>query len=298
MMYPQRLDSLAQTAAGHELSYDADAVRRLDPEVRARAEAELVRRVEVGDVLAFETVAKLGLTAAGPALERQRDHGSRWHRSTAARALFLLRGDAMPATGDPLSRGLNAWALRSSDRPETIPALLALLNDTSLHARVHASEGLLQKLGLEPLAAPRGSPLRRVALAISSELPSLWPLGAAELNYVLGAVYGKASPDALDLRYRTSADPASMARFWDEATGGKAFSIANLVGMDEHDRSFAETVLVARLVDGDLHALRALWALDVTGWGQHVRTAIPFIAAQPVARKAYEDALVAAPEQP
>jgi hypothetical protein len=93
--YEQWLDSLAQTAASHELSYDAAAVRRLSPEVRACAEAELVRRVDAGDTLAFEPAGTLGLTAAVPALERYRDTGTRWHRSVAARALFLLRGRAI-----------------------------------------------------------------------------------------------------------------------------------------------------------------------------------------------------------
>ena len=41
MTYEQWLDALAQTAAAHELSYDAATVRRLSPAIRALAEAEL-----------------------------------------------------------------------------------------------------------------------------------------------------------------------------------------------------------------------------------------------------------------
>ncbi len=295
MTYEAWLDTLAQTAAEHELTYDAAAVRRLAPDVRARAEAELVRRVEAGDPLAFEPAGALGLAAATPALERHRDHGGRWHRSAAARALFLLRGEQIPTSTDPLARGLDAYALKVSDRPEAIPALLALLDDPSLHARVHASEGLVEKLGLNKLAEPRGSPLRRMMLAICTDLPTLWPLGAAELHHVLSAVSRGESPESLDLRYRTSPDPDAMGRFWAEATGWKAFTVSTIVGMDDHDRSFAETVLIARLTGGDVNAVRALWALDVPGWASHVRAALPRFADNPVIRKAYEAALLAAP---
>jgi hypothetical protein len=293
--YEAWLDTLAQTAAEHELTYDAAAVRRLAPDVRARAEAELVRRVEAGDPLAFEPAGALGLAAATPALERHRDHGGRWHRSAAARALFLLRGEQIPTSTDPLARGLDAYALKVSDRPEAIPALLALLDDPSLHARVHASEGLVEKLGLNKLAEPRGSPLRRMMLAICTDLPTLWPLGAAELHHVLSAVSRGESPESLDLVYRPSVDRDAMARFWAEAIGWKAFTVSTIVGMDDHDRSFAETVLIARLLDGDLNALRAVWALDVPGWSAHVRAALPRVAENPVIRKAYEAALAAAP---
>jgi len=44
-----------------------------------------------------------------------------------------------------------------------------------------------------------------------------------------------------------------------------------------------------------VNALRALWALDVPSRSSHVRAAIPFMEAQPVVKRAYEAALVAAP---
>jgi hypothetical protein len=293
--YEEWLATLGETAAAHELTYDAAAVRRLDPAVRAQAEAELVRRVSAGDLLAFEPAGALGLSAAAPELERHRARGNAWTRSAAARGLFLLRGDAMPASADPLVRGLDAYALKVSDRPEAIPALLALVEDPSIHARVHASEGLVQKLGLDPLAGPRASPLRRMMLATSSNLPTLWPIGAAELRYVLGAVADGEAPEVLGLRYQPSGDAEAISRFWAEAVGWKPYTIKNIVGMDDHDRSFAETVLVARLEDGDVQVLKAMWALAVPGWAAHVRAALPFVAQHPVITKAYEDALVAAP---
>jgi hypothetical protein len=93
MNYAEWLDTLAETARSHELSYDASAVRRLDPADRARAEAHLLDLVGAGDVLAFETVGKLGLAAAVPHLEKHRADANAWGRGAAARALFELRGD-------------------------------------------------------------------------------------------------------------------------------------------------------------------------------------------------------------
>jgi hypothetical protein len=290
MTYEDWLATLQDTVAAHELTYDAEAVRRLGPGVRERAEAELVRRVGAGDTMAFEPAGALGLSDAAADLERHRSHGTSARQSAAARALFLLRGDTLEPSKGGLERGLDAYALKTSDRPEAIPALLALLHDPSVHARVHASEGLVEKLGLNDLASPRGSPLRRMMLAICTNLRTLWPLGARELYDVLSAVHGGAAPEALGLPYAPSRDADAMARFWAEATGWRPFDLANLAAMGVHDRAFAETVLIARLVSGDLHALAALRGLEVQGWPAHVRAALPLVAAHAEIAKAYADA--------
>lgn len=291
MNYTEWLASLDATAAAHEISYDAAAVRGLAGDVRAGAEAELVRRVAAGDVLAFATVGELGLTAAISHLEVHKDASSAWVRGAAARALFDLRGDGLPKSDDALMRGLDAWTLKQSPRAEAIPALFPLLADPGVQARVHAAEGLIAKLGLSALAEVRGSPLSRMTLAHSSQLPTLWPLAAAELRDALRAVHEGASVDAAGLHYVPTTDPHVLAQFWEQCIGWKAFGLDNVRAMSEHDRAFAETVLVSRLRSGDVNALDAVATLGVVGWKAHARAALPNVAKDARITRAYEDAL-------
>lgn len=172
---------------------------------------------------------------------------------------------------------VDVYALKVSDRPEAIGLLLPLLAHPGVHARVHAAEGLVQKLGLTALAEPRGSPLRRMMLAQCSNLPTLWPLGGVELHEALLAVHAGSSPESLDLVHRESADPMAVARFWEQATQRMPFDVPNIVAMSEHDRAWAETVLLARLTNGDVQALRAISALNVRRWPTHVRAAMPLV---------------------
>jgi hypothetical protein len=292
MTYAEWLDTLAETARSHELSYDAAAVLRLPPADRARAETHLLDLVGAGDVLAFETVGKLGLAGAIPHLERHRAGTNAWARGAAARALFELRGDPIAADSEnSVVRGLDAYALKTSDRPEAIPALFPFLSDPGVHGRVHSAEGLVEKLGLAKLAEPRGSPLRRMMLAQCSHLPTLWPLGAAELRDVLWSVYRGARPEALGLVYVPSADASAMERFWAQCLAHQPFDLEILRGMGPHDRAFAETVLVSRLRSGDVNALLALRELNPPGWRVHLRAAVPFVEKHPQIAKAYDDEL-------
>lgn len=273
----------------HELDYDPQWVRALPEEWLAEGLAEMGRRVARGDTMAFEPAAQLGIQEVIPALERFRAQGTPSQREFAARALFRLRGDPMPTSVsiDLLTRGLDAYTLRTSDRPEAIPALLALLTDSGLHARIHAAEGLVEKLGLTEVAAPWGSPLRRLLLAVSSHLPTAWPDAALELQRVLSAVHSGAKPEELDLVYVPSSDPQTMARFAAEASNRKPFDATNLLALGPHDRSYAATVLIARLRSGDVHAPPALRVLGVVGWERHVRAALPFMERNPDIARAF-----------
>lgn len=276
-----------------ELNYDPELVRQVAPHLRGEAEAEILRRVEQGDMLAFETAAALKLTAAVAALQEQRHRGTLFSRAAAERALFSLHGDPLPVDerADPILRGLDAFALARSDSPDAIPALLALLSDPGVHARVHASEGLVEKLGLKPLARPQGSPLHTLLLGVSSQIPSVWPQAASALRPILAAVRAGHSPESLDLVHRPSADPEALNRFWSQATKWHPFDVANIESMSEHDRAFAEMVLVTRLRFGDVNALQALRALRVPGWASHVRAALPWVEKRTDVVTAYQAAL-------
>ena len=116
-----------------------------------------------------------------------------------------------------------------------------------------------------------------MSLALVSALPTLWPLGAAEVRAALTAVHAGASPSSLDLVHRPSLDPAAVPEFWRQAQKWLPFDTANIARMSDHDRAWAETVLVSRVTHGDVNALRALVALSVPLWRGHARAALPFL---------------------
>jgi len=285
--YEQWRRSLADDARAHELSYDAAAVARLPGPDRARAEADLLALVSEGDPMAFDTVARLGLVAALPALDRAMNAGSAWVRAAAARAVFELRGDPLAESSEGLDAGLDAWSLKESDRPEAIPALFPFLDDPGVHARVHAADGLVEKLGLTALAEPWGSPLRRMKLAHCSKLPTLRALGTAELRSALSAVFEGASPKALDLIHRPSEDPRLFPAFRSQCQARQPIDVNLLRAMSDHDRAHALTMLLSRLGSGDVHALAAVEALHTPGWRAHLRAALPLVAGQPEVEAAY-----------
>jgi hypothetical protein len=114
-------------------------------------------------------------------------------------------------------------------------------------------------------------------LAQSSTLDTLWPLGAAELSLVFGRILQGTDPSALDLVYIPSDDPSAVERFWTNATSWQPFDVDAITGMGPHDRGWAETVLVSRLVHGDLDAAKAMVALEVPRWAAHLEAAISVI---------------------
>ncbi len=263
------IESMARDADDPRvLTYDTQAVRDLTGDVRTAAEDALSARVRAGDWKAFEPAAELKLAHLAPDLERAAQSASAWVRACALRALFALRGDPLPTgtTTDPILQGLDAYALKTSTRPEAIPALLGLLRDPSVIARVHASEGLVEKLGLTPFQAQRPSPLQRLSMAIASRLPSVWQRAASELHALLGAVSRGHDPIALDLVYRPGPHPDVVQRFWAHAQVWEPFDVATLRLLDGHDRAWVESVLNGRLASADHHAATALAELAPSGW--------------------------------
>ncbi|MSP93558.1 MAG: hypothetical protein EXR79_17495, partial [Myxococcales bacterium] len=266
----------ATLAARTGLDYDIVGLSALQPADRTRAEAELLRRTEAGDTFAFEPVGRLKLAAAVPALERHRDHGGAWPRAAAARALFHLRGDPIATDDQPgdVLRGLDAFALRQSDRPEAVGLLLGLLTDDGLVTRSHAVDGLVEKLGLQAAAAPRGAPLHRLAMALSSRLASVWQPAAIDLQVLLPAARQGIPLAALDLEYAPSRDPTLLPALVATMPTDRPFDLAGIGAMGRHDRAWAETAIVAGLCFGEQRSLDAVRALGVAGWRDHVAGAL------------------------
>jgi hypothetical protein len=258
------------------LWYDWKLVRDLGPDDRVQAEAELVRLVDQGDALAFETAGILGLQGAIPGLERARDHGNQWDQAAARRALFHLRGEGLETdeNGSPVLRGLDAFALRRSPRPEAVQLLIGLLGDESHIARSHAMDGLCEKLGLTGQEQTQGSPLNRLSLLHCQHIATLWQPAAADLTVYMTALAQGASPQSLDLIHVPSRDPTLVPALWQAALERRAFDVEAIRRMGRHDRAWAETLLVCRLRSADSNALTAVVALDVPAWPDHVRAAL------------------------
>ena len=279
--YAEFVAELDATAAAHDaLDYDIAGLAALAADDRSRAEAELLRRAEAGDTLAFEPVGRLKLMAAVPGLERQRAHGEPWARAAAARALFHLCGDPIATDEQPsdLLRGLDAYALRQSDHPEAIPLLLGLLTDSGQATRSHAIDGLIEKLGLQAAAAVRGAPLHRLSMAVSSRLVTVWQPAAIDLQVLLPAARQGIPLRALDLDYVPSRDPALLVALVANMPTEVPFDLDGIRAMGRHDRAWTETAILVGLAYGSLRSIEAVRALGVVGWRDHLAAAADLAA--------------------
>ncbi len=258
-------------------AYPVDAIATMTGAERDAAVEALVYRARAGDAKAIEALGEpaLGLTASEraavePALEHARHGAGAWARAAAVRVLAKLRGGAALAAlgtnADSFLRGLGAYELKMHPDPGTVPLLLGLLMDEDTIVRVHASEGVIAKLGLDALNTGLGSPVNRLEGACASPREGRWRPACAELKAIAQAIILGADPASLDLVYVPSDDPTLARQFLMNAGQWNPHDVDMVRRMSPHDRRWAESVLVGRLEFPDIHAIDALAALAPTGW--------------------------------
>jgi hypothetical protein len=262
-------------------AYPIEALGTMAPEERSTALDALVMRARQGDAKAIEALAEPSLSLSSSerrltedALEVARRSGHAWARAAAVRALAKLQGGqdlARLAThDDAFLRGLGAYELKVHPDPATVPLLLGLLMDADTVVRVHASEGVIEKLGLGALNTGLGSPINRLDGACASQRESRWRPACAELEAIAEAIILGADPASLDLVYVPSADPGLARRFLVNAGAWLPHDVEMIRQMSPHDRRWAESVLLGRLDFPDIHAIDALAELDPPGWREQL----------------------------
>lgn len=271
-------------------AYPVGAIATMTPQQRGSAIAALVLRARIGDAKAIEALGEPGLTLSPSdatdimdALEHAKTHGNAWARAAALRMLARMRGGAeltaLAMTSDDLLRGLGAYELKQNPDPATVPILIGLLMDPDTIVRVHASEGLIQKLGLAKYNTALGSPVNRIDSGCAARFETIWHPACAELRAISEAIVLGASPESLDLVHVPSKDPTMTRQFFINASQWKPHDLALIQQLGPHDRRWAESVLLGRLEFPDMHAIAALVALDVRGWRAVVGEAVASFAA-------------------
>jgi len=72
----------------------------------------------------------------------------------------------------------------------------------------------------------------------------------------------------------SSLDPQLVERFWHAAAHREPFDLDDVRQMARHDRNWADALLIGSLDSADFHALRAVAALDLPGWREHMKSAL------------------------
>jgi|GEM_PF-4896373 len=271
-------------------AYPVDAVEAMPPSEREAALQALTFRARTGDAKAIEALGEpcLSLSPAEArdvtdALEHAKTHGNAWARAAALRMLARMRGGAeltaLAMTTDDLLRGLGAYELKQNPDPATVPILIGLLMDPDTIVRVHASEGLIEKLGLAKLNTALGSPVNRIDSGCAARFETIWRPACAELRAISEAIVLGATPESLDLVLVPSEDPTLTRQFFINASQWKPHELDLIRRLGPHDRRWAESVLLGRLEFPDMHAIAALVALDVPGWRAVVAEAVASFAA-------------------
>jgi HEAT repeat protein len=263
--------------------YDASSIIELSEEAQVKAEERLLVWSAAEDSRAVEALPFVTEERAIALLESLRGTGNTWFRASVIRTLARVRGDANDIEQlqdslqqlDPVERTLAAYSIKQSEKTSAIAPLLDLLDDPSASVRVHAQEGLVQKLGLTPFDEPRQSPLRSMQLAGMCALSTVWPSAQLKLRRVFEACLNGASPDELDLVYRGSENAELAEIFWqalaDEST---PLPLELVSAMGQHDRAWLEAVLMVRLFYCDPRSPNALMTLEADGLNVHLREAI------------------------
>lgn len=254
------------------LTYDLISFNAMGPDERARAERLLLDRARHGrDPKAIETLGIVGSPAAIPVLEALGEAPAGPVRSAANRALSKLTPSAeavrrvgadVVQAGDSLDAAFGAYDLRHMDGPEAIAGLLQALESPQDVARIHAWEGLVEKIGVaEALVKPLQTPLRTLYTRAKTPFPSVWIPAARSIRGHLTLLAGGKGADSLGLVYQPG-DPDLVARVWaGYKPDSTAFDIDAVRAMTGHDRSWAESHLYFHLSSRDPRAVVAIDAL-------------------------------------
>jgi len=268
--------------------YDAGSIAELSEEDQGKAGERLLVWSAAGDSRAVEALPFVAEERAIALLESLRGTGNTWFRASVIRTLARVRGDANDIEQlqdslqqlDPVERTLAAYSIKQSEKATAIAPLLDLLDDPSASVRVHAQEGLVQKLGLMPFDEPRQSPLRSMQLAGMCALSTVWPTAQLKLRRVFEACLSGASPDDLDLVYKASKNADLAEIFWQALKDrSKPLPLGLVSAMGQHDRAWLEAVLMARLDSCDPRSPEALMTLEAAGLDVHLREAIAIAGA-------------------
>lgn len=257
--YRRFVQSLDPASSPRALTYDIASFSRLEGLERSHGAHLLLEKARGEDVRAISTLAYIPWPEAIPDLEALRASASPATRAAAHRALARLRSapeDIARVADDLLSDSPlsidAAYELSQRDDPEAVAALLAALSADEPIVRMHAMEGLLRTLDLEDLKCDH-SPLDAIAARLFNTLDCVRLPATHAMRHVLEAVIDGASPDALDLRYVPTPDPAPLNRFL-HATDHAPDAI---LALGPHDRAWAEAVLLGELSRRDLLAPQA-----------------------------------------
>lgn len=253
--------------------YDLDALARLPINEVPAAHAILDARIRAGDLRAIETALEAGYVGLTAALKGQLDSGSAPAREAAARALANLTGapDVVARVIAALRTGptdVRIQAAHELARTPTVAARGALreaLADAEAIVRVHAWKGLLEQLDLEELAAVRHSPLGVLTVRLYTDLASVRTAAATEAGVIVERIEGGESPEDLALDGTDPGEPPEVARFVATLHADQPeIDLASMQALDPPHRAWADAVLVAALVPGDVRAARALVDLGAT----------------------------------
>jgi hypothetical protein len=294
--YQRFVQSLDAATSPRALTYDIAAFSQLEGLERSHGAHLLLEQARRGDVRAISTLAYIPWPEAIPDLEALRASASPATRAAAHRALARLRNapeDVAHVADDALSDSPlsidAAYELSQRDDPEAVAALLAALAADEPIVRMHAMEGLLRTLDLEDLKCDH-SPLDAIAARLFNTLDCVRLPATHAMRHVLEAVIDGATPDALDLRYVPTPDPAPLNRFL-HATDHAPDAI---LALGPHDRAWAEAVLLGEISRRDLLAPQAAVLIRLQDAPQALREVLQRDAAASHAPDAFTAAADAA----
>lgn len=258
-------------------TYSIDRVSELDTAERSLYVRRLIGLAEHGDEKAMLSLGALKVPeAVDPLLRYSKANGTR--ASYARRALVWLgHGQAViddiakdaltsPAMSVRAAAVLNLGELGG---PVAIDALDKCLDDSDSVVRAMAADGLIKLFHIERFTrdvdgqTDLTTPLERMKLVLSSEIPALASVGANELRTVIHALRQGGMPETVGLQLVKTMPEALSDRIGpalaDETT---TLPVEEIAAVSGQQRQWAEAILAFGLERQDARIPPALAQLD------------------------------------
>lgn len=261
------VDDVKDGGPRRSFTYDTENFEHMTPPERDAAGTLLmIRARDEQDALAIETLSKIGLDLLDSiGLPPQASlHRSAWLRCAA----WLRRTDdsitalTQDAAEDPaaISAAMSAHTLALLPGDRARDGLIALVDSTSALARVHAWQGLIDRLDLSEWEHPPQAPLARLWALKDCPIPSVWQPAAATFRRMVEELTRGATPEDVGLHYVSNTTPGLLARVWGSfAEPEGPVDTVGILRLRGHDRAAAEARLLFQFTV--FHRARALEAL-------------------------------------
>jgi hypothetical protein len=274
--YQDFLESIKVGGNRATFVYDVSGWSQTSEKEQGEIENILIKRtVESRDVRAIATLAEINSQSAIPYLQALLSDANESVKSETKRAIARLTQDAAAVSSmvedmqnnSGLNSVKNAYYLKDIPGNAALKGLFEALASPSFLTRLHAKNGIIERLGVDDtLLNNPNTPLCVAICGLLLRFPSVYQQKARWLQRTFAGIGLNKDPSSLGLVY-IPGDQSLVQRLENSIKNTNvAYDTDAIEGMNAHDRAWAEMLLLDKLYPRfDQRALDAIVSLKLTG---------------------------------